>query len=71
MTNTLISKSDVAAILGVKILAVNRLVKSGALRHVRISPRIIKFSPDDVNEFIENRSTEIYEANHSKLEGRK
>ena len=50
---------DVAELLGLSVIAVKELRRSGALPYVRISERVIRFREQDVMQFIEDRHVEV------------
>ena len=48
----LLTYKDVAELLGLSVIAVKELRRSGALPYVRISERVIRFREQDVMQFI-------------------
>ena len=57
MSEILLEKDAVAKRLSISERTVERLVASGELPHIRISPRRIRFTQEIVDEFIEQRTT--------------
>lgn len=55
----LLTYKDVAELLGLSVIAVKELRRSGALPYVRISERVIRFREQDVMQFIEDRHVEV------------
>ncbi len=56
-TTPLLSAAQVAARLGLSAKSVRRLALAGTLRSVRVSDRIIRFDPADIETFIAERTT--------------
>lgn len=54
-TTSLLSPTEVAIRLGMSAKSVRRLAHSGILPSVRVSERIIRFDPKDVEDFIADR----------------
>ena len=54
-TTSLLSPAEVAARLGLSAKSVRRLALAGILPSVRLSERIIRFDPADVEAFIDER----------------
>lgn len=52
-TDQLIPDTEVAALLGCGVRRVRRLAASGALPAVKLGPKITRFSPQALKEFIE------------------
>lgn len=58
-TVSLLSAAEVAVRLGLSQKAVRRLALAGNLPCVRVSERIIRFDPADIDAFIEARRTAV------------
>lgn len=52
----LVDADEVAAFLGVDRATVYRLARSAALPSVEIAPRVLRFRPEDVRGFLEQRT---------------
>jgi excisionase family DNA binding protein len=57
-TTALLSPAQVATRLGLSTKAVRRLANAGTLPAVRLSERVIRFEPEDVEAFIASKRTE-------------
>lgn len=60
-TTALLSPAQVATRLGLSTKAVRRLATAGKLPAVRLSERVIRFEPEDVEAFIASKRTEPVE----------
>ena len=56
MPDRLLTEKDVARRLQVSPRTVARIKADGELRHVRISDRAVRFRPEDVDDYIVNRT---------------
>lgn len=52
MTNNLISRAELAKMLGVSVQTVKRREASGLLNPVRLSGRIVRFKTEDIQNYI-------------------
>ena len=52
MTDTLLDRKQVAALLHCSIGTVRRLEKSGTLRPIRISAHLIRFAQEDIKRLL-------------------
>lgn len=57
-SDRLLGCGEAAAYLGVSIGALRHWRRRGLLRHVRVSPRIIRFRRRDLDEFVQARTVE-------------
>lgn len=55
----LLEPKDVASIMKISLKAVHKLVREGKLQCVQVSARERRFTPEQVQQYIESRSTEI------------
>ena len=53
----LLSTQEAADILGVHVQTVRQYIKRGELPAVKISPRLYKIRPEDLERFIEEKKT--------------
>jgi|GEM_PF-1847995 DNA-binding CsgD family transcriptional regulator len=53
-----LTRSECARILGVSINSVNRYIKSGRLKAVNISPRLVRIDPESVRNLLTNGVSE-------------
>lgn len=51
--------SDVAQLLGISVKTVHKLVREGKLACVQVTARERRFTPEQVQEYIRSRSTEV------------
>ncbi len=54
----LLTVKEVAEILQIRTRSVHQLTKDGILKSVKIGQRLIRFLPEDVDQMIENRTTQ-------------
>ena len=57
----LLSKKEVAEMLGVSVQTVMRYKAAGKLPFVQLSPRTIKFKPEAVEYFVSEKQTEPFD----------
>src|SRR5208283_5313 len=55
----LLSARDVAAILGISVKTVNKLVRDAKLGCVQVTAKERRFSEEQIEEYIESRTTKI------------
>lgn len=55
----LLTAMEVASILGISPKTVHKLVREKKLANVQVTPRERRFTPEQVRQYIESRSTEI------------
>jgi excisionase family DNA binding protein len=55
----LLEPSEVASTMKISLKALNKLVREGKLRCVQVTVRVRRFTPEQVQQYIESRSTEI------------
>ena len=48
----MLTTQEVAALIGAHEITVQRAVKAGKLASYRLGPRMVRFSPDDVNKWL-------------------
>ena len=54
----LLTVKEVGEILQISTRSVHQLTKDGILKSIKISQRTIRFRPEDVDQMIENRTTQ-------------
>ena len=60
MTGRLLTADDVAAYLGLKRGTVYEMVRSQRLPHVRVSRRAIRFTPEQIEQWVERQRVEVH-----------
>jgi excisionase family DNA binding protein len=54
MRENLITKKDAATLLKVSVKTIERRIKEGKIRTIKLSPRCIRIAPAELDKFIRN-----------------